>query len=324
MPIPENLEEVAERIHETGDTHRETVRTLLSWFGQQRRGRWVVARIRRALREAELITVPEFDTAYIDGYVEFRSARIARANGDGESDPVVRVRMLAAANRAPLAIARDQAVTEATTLMLLNDYSQLPVMPNERDVHGMMSWRSIGRTRALNRECELVQDCMDHAIEIRADEPLLSAIDSIIRNEVVLVRGADRRITGILTASDLSLQFREMAEPFLLVGEIENHVRRLIDGKFTADQLRAARDPADPTRDVESVDDLSFGEYIRLLQNPTHWDRLNIRLNGGPILERLERVRDIRNDVMHFSPDGVSNEDVEFLRDTVTFFQLLT
>lgn len=324
MPIPDGLREVADRIHETGEPHRETVRTLLSWFDQQRRGRWVVARIRRGLREAELITVPDFDTAYIGSYVEFRSARVARAGGEeGDRDPVVRIRMLAAANRPPVAVARDQPIAEAVTRMLLNDYSQLPVMPNERDVHGMISWRSLGRARALNRDCELVQDCIELHTEVRADEPLLSAIDAIVRHEVVLVRGAERRITGIVTTTDLSLQFHEMAEPFLLVGEIENHLRLLIDGKFTAEQLRSARDPTDNTRTVESVDDLSFGEYVWLLQNPEHWTRLDISLDGGPIMERLERVRQIRNDVMHFSPDGVSAEDIEFLRDTVGFFQLL-
>lgn len=49
MPVPDNLQEVADRVRETGQPHIETVRTLLSWFGQRRRGRWVVSRMRRVM-----------------------------------------------------------------------------------------------------------------------------------------------------------------------------------------------------------------------------------------------------------------------------------
>jgi len=49
----------------------------------------------------------------------------------------------------------------------------------------------------------------------------------------VLVRDQrDRRITGIVTASDLSLQFQALAEPFLLLREIELHVRQLLGDKL--------------------------------------------------------------------------------------------
>lgn len=42
------------KVRETGEPHIVTVRTLLSWFGQQRRGRWVVGMVRAALREVDL------------------------------------------------------------------------------------------------------------------------------------------------------------------------------------------------------------------------------------------------------------------------------
>ena len=83
-----------------------------------------------------------------------------------------------------------------------------------------------------------------------------------------LVRSVvDNKIVGIITTSDLSLQFQQLSEPFLLLGEIENHIRRIIDGRFTKEQLEAAKDGTDSERAVKSASDLTFGEYKRPLES---------------------------------------------------------
>ena len=51
------------------------------------------------------------------------------------------------------------------------------------------------------------------------------AIPVIVEHGYVLVRQIDRKISGIVTASDLSLQFQELAEPFLHVREVELHLQ---------------------------------------------------------------------------------------------------
>jgi hypothetical protein len=48
--IPNELETVAEEVKQ-GEERTVSVRELLSWFDSQRRGRWVVQRIRKALRQ---------------------------------------------------------------------------------------------------------------------------------------------------------------------------------------------------------------------------------------------------------------------------------
>lgn len=336
MSGPENLQAVADGIRETRQPHVDTVRVLLSWFGQQRRGGAVVGTVRAALREAGLRTTPNFETAYIDGSLVFTLAEEAAGrreatvseepdatdSGDATDDPVARIRMLPAANRRPVRVSRDSTVAEAVTLMLLNDFSQLPVMQTDRDVKGLVSWRSIGRAKARNARCDVVGECMERVVEISDDMPLLEAIDTVAKQEVALVRAsADRRITGIITTSDLGLQFHELAEPFLLLAEIENQIRRLIDGRFTPAELVAAKDPGDGQRGVEGVADLSLGEYVRLLEDPAKWERLQLSLDRRRVVRQLHRVGNIRNDVMHFSPDGTSPEDLKCLRDTVRFMQ---
>jgi hypothetical protein len=164
---------------------------------------------------------------------------------------------------------------------------------------------------------------MEPAFEVSADDSLFAAIGVIVEHQYVLVRASDQRVTGIVTTSDLSLQFQQLAEPFLLLGEIENHVRRLIDGKFTAQELAGASDPSDDERQVTSVADLTFGEYVRLLENPENWKRLKLGVDRAVFVKELDRIRAIRNDVMHFDPDPLGEENLGALRRFVGFLQKL-
>jgi len=107
-------------------------------------------------------------------------------------------------------------------------YSQLPVMTNERDVKGIVTWKSIGSRLALGVVSGHSREFMDPHQEVRSDTSIFNAIPIIVANDYVLVRGFDGRITGIITSSDLSIQFRLLTEPFLLLSEIENLVRNMI------------------------------------------------------------------------------------------------
>jgi hypothetical protein len=114
-----------------------------------------------------------------------------------------------------------------------------------------------------------------------------------------------------------------LAEPFLLIGEIENHLRRLIGSRFSLEDLRQARNTVDQSRDVTAVDDLTLGEYIRLLQAEDNWSRLSLRLDRAEFIKWLAEVREVRNDVMHFDPDPVSREGLQLLREVARMMQTL-
>lgn len=354
------LEGITEQLKAGETPSRVTVRSFLSWFGAQRRGFYKVRAIRAALDGAGLMTDPDFEGAYIDSEIGFRlnhvdggqtprtpyygnvlrspsfhdnGFRWAQESSDTVSDvpyiggavadPTYRIGKLAAANNAPVYVVPDAALIEATTLMLQNDYSQLPVMQDQRNVKGVISWKSIGSRLALGCSGSAVRDYMeaDNPTVVSADDSLFTAIPAIVEHEYVLVRSSEKRIVGIVTTSDLSLQFRQLAEPFLLLGEIENHIRRLIDRKFTAEEIRAACDPDDSERQVETVADLTFGEYLRLLEQPDHWTTVGLELDRRVFLKQLERVREIRNDVMHFDPDPIAAEELSLLRRCAQFLQ---
>lgn len=51
------------------------------------------------------------------------------------------------------------------------------------------------------------------------------------------------------------------------------------------------------------------------------WNKLHLLLDRSSFCIRLEEIRSIRNKVMHFHPDGISDEDREILRKTRQMLQ---
>ena len=325
------LREVAKEIKSKEIPDQITVRELLRWFGAQRRGVWITQQIRESLDRHSLTTTPDFEGAYIDGLISFEQ----KATGKGKPeqpvdtgsqteppiDPTYRIGRLPSANQKLTSVSPDDSIQRAITLMLVHDFSQLPVMTSDYNVKGVISWSSLGRILALGKKCEFVRECMEPHKEIKADESIFFAIDTIVSNEYVLIRNNSNAISGIVTTSDLSVQFKQLGEPFLLIGEIENYIRRVIDGKFDGTELNTAKDSADSEREILSVSDLTFGEYVRLLENDDRWKKIDLSVDRKEFINLLNSVRRIRNDVMHFDPDGIPDSDLKILRDCVKFFR---
>ena len=349
MPqVPSQLQAV-KRDLEGGKRRWAMVKTLLSWFGRKGRGKIVRQNIHQALKETGLFTHPEFTFGSVHDYIEFKRVEEAGdgpveestdteggddtssddeggAESDGGTDATDHrssgptgskfcIGMLGAANRPNevLTITRDKTVEEATTMMMTHRYSQLPVTQDMRRIDGMISWRSIGRTRASGDACEFVRDCLESVRILHQDAPFFEAVDTITEQEVVLVRGRDRKITGIVTTSDLSREYNQKAAPFLLLGEVEDRIRILIDRNLS-DEIKDAKNPGDSNREIEEASDLTFGEYVRLLESRENWKKLRLGIDRKLFIELLGDVREVRNDIMHFRPDSSEPENIDKVR----------
>lgn len=344
------LSDISETLRQGKAPESISVRELIGWFDALRRGSYVNWRIRRALEQAGLVTVPDFEGSHIDGRVQFAlppppqpealaepgPAQPAPAQpqppeiepaqfvGGAGVEPAYRVSRLLDPRLRLVTVGPDAPLEQAVTLMLRHDYSQLPVMTNERDVRGVVSWDSIGPAMTLGQPVpKFVRECMRQHVEVKDTDSLFQVINRIIESSYVLVRDEQRVITGILTTTDLSQQFQDLAEPFLLIGEIENHIRALIDGRFTQQQLAAVRNENDPDRRIESVADLTIGEHIRLIENPDNWARLGLRADRAVFVRELDVVRQLRNDVMHFDSDRITDVERASLRNFVQFVHQL-
>lgn len=226
-------------------------------------------------------------------------------------DPTFRISKMEAANHPPIYARPTDTLLEAVTAMLLHDFSQLPVMQNERTVKGIISWQSIARRQVRGVAGQLVKDFMDEPQIVPYNESLLTVMRRVSSHDCVLVEGSDRRIVGIITVSDLSDSFLHLTKPFLLLSEIERTLRSLTR-PLPRELLIEACSWRDSAPDLEK---LSFGDYVQLLQSQAAWDALKIPLDRATFTQALEEVRNIRNAVMHFEDDRVTAEAVQKLRN---------
>ncbi len=339
MSAPEQLIQVATAAKEKGPV-RLSPRQLLAYYGNSRRGKYVVSGIRRDLKKLGVQTDPDFEYVWIDGsmrLVPLKSEQPAKQSkpkalqeetviGKAELpdvSPSHRISRLKAANTKPVTVKPTDKLETAVTLMMSHDFSQLPVMTTEREVKGIISWRSIGNRLVLNQKCEVVRECMEPHHEVRDTASMFDVIRQLGKYECVLVRDSSGIITGIVTAADISEQFQLISEPFILLGDIENDLRRLVERSFSLEEIKKARDSADESRKVESAADLTFGEYVRLLENTDNWTKLKLSLDRVVFTKALNDVREIRNDVMHFDPDGVADDAQKALRQFAAFLERL-
>ena len=103
--------------------------------------------------------------------------------------------------------------------MMFHEYAQLPAMDAACTIKGTITWQTIGRTLTLGADCHSAFDCIEEVIDVNADTSLFAAIPQIVDRGFSLIRDSTRAITGIVITANLSLQFRQLAEPFLPLGE---------------------------------------------------------------------------------------------------------
>ncbi len=120
-------------------------------------------------------------------------------------DPTFRIGRMPAANKKIISVNQGDSLMKAVSLLLKHDFSQLPVMQGEREVKGVVTWKSIGSKVAMGCTCETVVDCREDVRVIDSNRTLFDAIPTIVEYGYVLVRDQkDRKITGIVAPICLS------------------------------------------------------------------------------------------------------------------------
>ncbi|WP_161784149.1 CBS domain-containing protein [Janthinobacterium sp. RA13] len=332
--LDDNLSILADKLrHDNSATISIFVRDLVSWSGYLRRRGSSERRIQSALDKLRLRTLPDFRNAHISGEVMLQKiedniapplqTEIAKEMLQIDRDAhILKVGRLEAANRRPTKVAPGALIFEATSLMIKHNFSQLPIMSDERRVIGIISWKSIANQMLINNKLpERVDECSLPIETVSFDATLFDTISTIINKECVLVKKHDNTISGIITAADLGIQFSEMSEAFLKIGQIEAVLRMIIEKYYPLNEIKDAKDPGDAERIIERVDDLTFGEYKRLLENSEKWNQYFKQNTSRKVfIETLDEVRLIRNDVMHFDPAGIEEEDISTLSTALHFF----
>ena len=250
---------------------------------------------------------------YVDYLLQIKSKKDTTTYFRDQID--YRISALKSANIEPTSVRPDNAISRATTIMTAQNYSQLPVVTGNRTVKGVVTWKSIAQKISNGYTYGTVKDYMVSEVVLNDNSSMFDAIDKIKDHDYVLVRDSNnKKIKGIVTASDLSEQFGVLAEPFLLIGKCEIYIRRLIYGKYSIEELQTAKNPADEVREIHSVHDLTFGEYARLLEVEDNWAKLFIEVDQKYFIEKLMQIMEIRNDIMHFDPSALNFDQIEEIR----------
>jgi CBS domain-containing protein len=332
-----NFEEILAQVQKSRKPVKTYPYIATQYLGVARRGWRVIQEINDLLDDYEVICEPEFGSAWLYGEIEIKpkpKLSAGKAENSSDWDPTPRLSLLKAANLREvkesgeggglISVKRDSTVIAATTLMIMHDYSQLPIMNNARDVDGIISWRSIGRALALGKDCNIVTDCKEDVVILEYDELLFNAVKVVLEKEVILVRQKDDTISGIVTATDIGEQFISMAEPFLIIEQIENHIRKMLDNKFALEDLTFSAGQEEKPKDIKSLTDLTFGQYVKLVEDPKKFEKLKMNVDRAVLAKQLEEVRKIRNEVMHFATDGITPQNLELLRQTLNFLHTVT
>lgn len=191
----------------------------------------------------------------------------------------------------------DDPISKAKTLMLLNDFSQLPVLNSDGKIEGSISWKSIGKIESISDNKVLVSDFLEEPIIIKEKDNFLKYIKTIAQNDYVLVVNSKNVLKGIITTYDMTLYFNDFISPYLKLGIIEDSLRKLITNKIQAELKK-------------DINDFVFNEYKTLIEKEEHWFKLGLKnLDKSVFIEKLEQIRIIRNKVAHYKPTPLTKEE---------------
>lgn len=192
-------------------------------------------------------------------------------------------------------------LAKAMTIMQFNNYSQLPVLEEDCGIVGALTWKSIACKLTLGDGDSLVKEFMVYKEDVDIlpmDMPLTDALVKVLEYEYAFVVDDSQKLCGIVTTADLSKQYIDMTRPFVIVEQIEGDLRKIIDSKLPKETLPGFSKGKKP---VNSADDLTFFQYKQILEKTDNWHRLGWSMvDQDYFIKRLEDVRNIRNEIMHF------------------------
>ncbi len=296
--------------------------SVLAAFGYVRRRKTAVDAINKELKHLGLRCEPPLDVDmpldtprirfFLDGSnaePEDQQAQTDEAEEDvatrAQDTPVVsgfKVAELDAADKEVVCVRPDDQVEKAYTLMGLHGFSQLVVGNSDRPpgtaIKGIVSYRSITKALMHDSRNTKVKDCLESCPQVSIDDDIGVVIDHLKNNDVFLILGADKHLTGIVTPWDLAEEFAKLAEPFKYIEEIERRLGLLVHERLDAEWIEVLDSLA--IAEGGPVDSLTMGDLVKIIEHPDYWPKLRMPYDRATFVEWLNDVREFRNRLMHF------------------------
>ncbi|ODT23719.1 CBS domain-containing protein [Microbacterium sp. SCN 69-37] len=317
-PLPASIEELP-----SDKPTPMTVRELLDLAGVDRRTAQTVAQIDELLHKTGLTSVPAVTEADMDEQIVVTP--IARRGqhdqldagtfltDENEAEPAVgyRVLQIPSARRAPVSVSRDDLIADARTAMLEGNYSQLAVV-EAGGLVGVITWESIAIAH-MHGKPTTVGDAMTTSPPTVA--PYANVLDVVAQIEssgYVFVRGEANEIGGIVTIADLTAEFGRDRRPLVMIEEIEMRMRRAVRLRLTDADVE--RSPAN----CKTIGRLTLGAYPYLFDDDLNWEKLGwVGITRERLRSLVTLIADVRNSLMHFSPDPLPDDTFAKLEGTL-------
>jgi hypothetical protein len=281
-----------------------SIRELLSYWGYKGRSKNRVALVSGELARMGLRVTPPFDSGHLDTLIAIERATrdvAERAAADRPADHLLTLSRIESSTFAlrledPDSIrgfvTKETAVTEAVTLMMRHDFSQLPIIEDEKRkiVVGVFTWHGYAQCRLRGGSPSTVGEAMDPVQTVDLYSDLFASVAPVTDNGYVVVsyRG---ELAGIVTASDLTFEFQELALPFLAVGRCERELKRVAKAYFHEALSRSKK----------ALDEFTFGNLQELYRS--NWGLLGWALSQSEFDNWLDSTRKLRNSIAHFDDD---------------------
>jgi CBS domain-containing protein len=292
-----------------------SVAELLDFFGVRVRNAAELGRIDTLLAQSGLVTVPYYGTAGQDERIRVVVAGSPAGDaveadreeliedempiGALPADPL-RLRSLPSAKGGLTSVRPDNSLQQAVMLMMEKGFSQLPVIDGLYALRGVVTWASIARMYAASPMQDLAHATDSECPVAEINSTLQSVLPRIDQYGYCLVRDDFGQLGGIVTASDVAVQFEELSRPFFTIGAIERCLRERLGPVFTPAEFRAAG-AMHQGKPSDSVEHLMFSGYAKLLKQDEGWKRMNWHgIDKDEFLHHLTQVNYVRNEVMHF------------------------
>jgi len=233
--------------------------------------------------------------------------------------------------RKPTCIRQTQTIGEALQVMLGNSYNQLPVVDENGQLKGLLSFRTILRTYFhTGGKVDLlslqVSNCQEPAPTLMPADDLLEALNLLRDRQTYGIVIVENNVpVGILTHSDMTAFFRATSELQILVENIELTLRNYIETVFPDEASRnqaiilsLGTDREDKTKPARSYEYLGFMDEMKLITDPDNWDKFQGVLEPKDLFWNLmNQVRVTRNQLAHFRgrPDTVQYDGVRTATD---------
>lgn len=317
-PLPNRIEELP-----TDTPTPMTVRELLDLANADRRTAQTVTMIEELLQAVGLKAVPSITDAEIDEQIVVAPLddRVQRDRPDRTSPPTpgtdaehsvgYRIHQIPSARRTPVSVSREDLIADARTAMLDGNFSQLAVV-EAGGLAGVITWESIAIAHMHGNPRTVGEAMTTSPPTVAPYANVLDVVSQIESNGYVFVRGEANEIGGIVTIADLTAEFGRDRRPLVMIEEIEMRMRRAVKARLTDADIERS------TANCKTIDQLTLGAYPFVFDDDSVWQKLGWEgIQRDRLRLLVKRIAGVRNSLMHFSQDPLSEETFFMLEGTL-------